>query len=31
MYAKSHAEHWTQLYDQEESYIIRRLTHALLC
>jgi len=32
MYALSHAEHWTQEYDQEESYRpTRRWAHALLC
>jgi len=30
VYAQSHAEHWTQEYDQLKSYT-RRLTYALLC
>ena len=30
VYAQSHAEHWTQEYDQLKGYT-RRLTHALLC
>src|SRR6218665_4138266 len=30
VYAQSHAEHWTQEYDQVKCYT-RRLTHSLLC
>jgi len=37
-YAESHAEHWTQEYDQEERYMYMpiiigytKITHALLC